>query len=170
MSRESYYGTSPSFSERNTVTLRFERETIPGYLTKDDVVELLARVKSFANLFKGNAGDFKPVSETENMLVVSNGKLFFVAFMEEGKARFSSEHSLERCHELADAYASGTVREFAYFVVDTAAYPYPDRWEILKAAGFDKGEYTYLSSEDFNAAIKKVQSLGLNLDTTMGTS
>ncbi len=170
MSRESYYGTSPSFSARNSVTLSFHRKRNAGSLARADVIELMERVKSYAAFAKLKASSFKPVSEAKNMLVVSNGKLFFVAFMEEGGARFSSEYSLERCHELADEYASGVVREFAYFPVDTCAYPRQDRWEILKAAGFDKGEYTYLSSEDFNAAIKKVQSLGLNLDTTMGTS
>ena len=170
MSRESYYGTSPSFSERNAVTLSFHRERNPGSLARADVIELMERVKSYAAFAKLKASSFKPVSETKNMLVVSNGKLFFVAFMEEGEARFSSEYSLEYCHELADKYATGEVREFAYYAVDTTAYPYPDRWDALKAAGFDKGEYTYSSADQFNSAVQKIQALGLNLDMTRGTS
>lgn len=170
MSRESYYGTSPSLSKINSVTLSLFRERNAGSLERNDIVELLERVKSFSSLFKVKAGDFKPVSETANMLVVSNGKAFFVAYMVEGQARFSKEHSLERCHELADKYASGVVREFAYFPVDTCAYPCQDRWESLKAAGFDKGEYTYSSADQFNSAVQKIQTLGLNLDMTRGTS
>ena len=157
-----------NFSTRNTVTLNCIRPQDSVLLTAADVSELLERVKSYSALMKIKASEYKPVHEAGNILVVSNEKTFFVCYLAEGKARYSKEYSLEACLDLASRYADKYINEFAYFVVDTLAYPRPERWSILEKAGFDKGEYSYPSMDEFNSAVANIQALGLDLDTTIG--